>query len=109
MQDSPPLDGGGTFKISSKSFFQVYTVHALLRSNLVPCIFVLLPNKAQAAYCEMWTRTKGLKPGLTRRSIQTDFELASRNAINEVLPEVQLFCCFFHLDKSLWRKTMEER
>ena len=68
----------------------------------------MLPNKAQATYHEMWTKIKELKLGLTPRSMQIDFEWASRNAIYEVFPEVQLFCCFFHLGHSLWRKTQEE-
>ena len=40
----------GTFKVSPSLFYQVYTVHAMIRNNVLPRIFVLLPNKQQVTY-----------------------------------------------------------
>ena len=57
----------------------------------------MLPNKAQATYHEMWTKIKELKLGLTPRSMQIDFEWASRNAINESFQKFSCFVVFFIL------------
>jgi hypothetical protein len=36
----------GTFKVSPKIFYQLYTIHCLVDGNVIPCLYVLLPNKS---------------------------------------------------------------
>lgn len=72
-----------TFKVAPSLFYQVFTVHTLIRNNLLPCIFVLMPNKQQVTYSEMWTAIKSMNSGLAPISVQIDFELASKAALVE--------------------------
>ncbi|XP_076820927.1 uncharacterized protein LOC143466174 [Clavelina lepadiformis] len=107
LHDSEHWMCDGTFKVSPSLFYQVYTVHAMIRNNVLPCIFVLLPNKQQVTYSQMWTEIKSLKPGLAPRSVQIDFELASKAALIEAFPQTHIYGCYFHLGQSLWRKIQE--
>ena len=72
-----------------------------------PAFFVLPPNKQQVTYSQMWTEIKSLKPGLAPRSVQIDFELASKAALIEAFPQTHIYGCYFHLGQSLWRKIQE--
>ncbi|XP_076045816.1 uncharacterized protein LOC143028060 [Oratosquilla oratoria] len=90
LHDSEHWMCDGTFKVSPSLFYQVYTVHALIRNNVLPCIFVLLPNKQQVTYSQMWTEIKSLKPGLAPRSVQIDFELASKAALIEAFSQTHI-------------------
>ena len=69
LHDSEHWMCDGTFKVSPNLFYQVYTVHALIRNNVLPCVFVLLPNKQHVTYSRMWTEIKSLKPGLTGQEV----------------------------------------
>ncbi|XP_076808608.1 uncharacterized protein LOC143451766 [Clavelina lepadiformis] len=55
----------------------------------------------------MWTEIKSLKLGLAPRSVQIDFELASKAALIEAFPQTHIYGCYFHLGQSLWRKIQE--
>ena len=92
----------GTFKIAPSLFFQIYTIHALVRDNLVPCIYVLLPDKSRQTYAEMWRQI--LQP----QSIQIDFEAAARSAIQDIFPNTQVRGCFFYLGQSLYRRDLQD-
>ena len=40
----------GTFKVCPQVFFQVYTIHAQVNGQVLPCVFSLLPNKVERTY-----------------------------------------------------------
>ena len=107
LHDSEHWMCDGTFKVARNLFYQVYTVHALIRNNVLPCVFVLLPNKQHVTYSRMWTEIKSLKLGLAPRSVQIDYELASKAALIEAFPQTRIYGCYFHLGQSLWRKIQE--
>ena len=44
LHDSEHWMCDGTFKVSPSLFYQVYTVHALIRNNVLPCIFCSTPK-----------------------------------------------------------------
>ena len=46
-----------------------------------------------------------LNPELSPRSIMIDFEIASRNALQEVFPEATIQACFYHLSQAIYRKV----
>ena len=45
FRETPQLVVGGTFKIATNLFFQVFTVHALVNNNFVPIIYALFQYK----------------------------------------------------------------
>jgi hypothetical protein len=54
----------GTFKTAPELFYQIYTIHALVDNNILPCVYALLPNKTEQTYYEMFQQLFKLKPTL---------------------------------------------
>jgi len=95
----------GTFSASPKLFYQVYTIHAWLYSEMHVAAFMLLKNKTQVTYSDAFNKLKScaineefnLKP----REVISDFELAAINALREVFPGVVIKGCHFHFCQAL--------
>ena len=97
----------GTFKSAPQLFTQIYTIHAMKYDNVIPTIFVLMPNKTQSSYNQLFSALKRLKPNLNPISIMTDFEQSAINSIKEAFPHALQRGCFFHLSQCLWRKIQQ--
>ena len=95
----------GTFKVAPELFYQVFTIHALVDNNIIPCVYALLPNKTEDTYFEMFQQLLHLKPTLHPRTLMIDYEVASRNAVLRVFPDVDVKGCFFHLAQCYYRKV----
>ena len=50
--------GDGTFKLCSQIFSQIYTIHALVNHEVLPCVFALLPSKAEIVYEQFFTTVR---------------------------------------------------
>ena len=95
----------GTFKIVPGLFFQLYTIHALHNSQIIPCVYALLPNKQEATYTSLFQILKNSQNELNPESILADFEVAALNALGAVFPDVVIQGCFFHLSQCVYRKV----
>ena len=97
----------GTFKSAPQLFTQIYTIYAMKYDNVIPTIFVLMPNKTQPSYNQLFSALKRLKPNLNPISIMTDFEQSAINPIKEAFPYALQRGCSFHLGQCLWRKIQQ--
>src|SRR5690606_15188544 len=71
----------GTFETSPSLFCQIYTVHAVtLCKGIVPLVYMLLPNKAQATYVRAFSKLQELLENPLVQRIITDFEYGVINA-----------------------------
>ncbi|RNA13100.1 hypothetical protein BpHYR1_006663 [Brachionus plicatilis] len=93
----------GTFYISPTYFKQIYTFHVIKNSSLIPCVYVMLPNKRKSTYKKLF---KMLKSYLVNspKSINMDFEKAAMTAAQEIF-KWKIFGCFFHLSQSMFRRV----
>ena len=108
LAQNPQWMADGTFKIAPSIFYQLYTIHAILQENLVPCVYALLPDKREETYRDMLTALIHIQPLLHPVSCLIDFELASKNAFLHIFPGIEIVGCFFHLGQSVWRKVAAE-
>lgn len=98
----------GTFKTSPLIFSQVYTIHVLIKENIIiPTIYALLPNKTEETYIRLLTTLKEIKPNLNPKSIMTDFERSAINAFKYVFPNIKQNGCHFHFAQSIWRHIQQ--
>lgn len=102
----------GTFRVSPDVFSQLYTVHASVMGYAVPCAYILLDEKTEAAYRQMLrklrTEIERIHPEfVSDGTIMTDMERAAMNAFEEIFPEKAQTVCFFHLCQAVWRKTRD--
>ena len=78
--------------------------------NVVPGIYVLMENRQQNTYDNVFSSLRAALPegqrnGPSRFSV--DFELAAANAFKETFPHAREAFCFFHFAQSLWRKLQQ--
>ncbi|XP_066592338.1 uncharacterized protein [Prorops nasuta] len=62
----------------------------------LPCIWVLMNNKLQENYIEIFQFVKSTFPNLKPKVAMTDFEIGFRNALKTVFPHIITTHCFFH-------------
>ncbi|KAI6661841.1 hypothetical protein LOD99_9793 [Oopsacas minuta] len=81
----------GTFKTAPPLFAQVYVVHVLRggddpmkTDHLLPSLFVLLPNKTEAAYLRMWEQIRLLCPLAQPQQMLLDFEKGAITSFEHV-------------------------
>ena len=95
---------GGTFKIVPELCFQLYTVQVQALSSIVPCLYILLPNKTEVTYRHVLDAIKVFTPLVNPETITTDFEKAAITAALDTFPNVEVHGCFFLLCQNIFRK-----
>ncbi|XP_072400820.1 uncharacterized protein [Diabrotica undecimpunctata] len=93
----------GTFNSAPPLFSQIYTIHGVRYSNVIPTVFALLTNKTQETYTRVFQQLKVLNPALRPLTIMMDFEKAAMNAAQTEFPNVRIRGCFFHFSQCMWR------
>ena len=94
----------GTFKVVPSLCFQLYTIHAIRGSHVLPCVYALLPNKTTATYKRLFQILKGARNDLNPQTCITDLERTAVNALREEFHGVSVQVCFFHLSQAIWRQ-----
>ncbi|XP_060874428.1 uncharacterized protein LOC132948119 [Metopolophium dirhodum] len=97
----------GTFSSAPTIFYQLYTIHGIQYSNVLPFLFALLPNKTEETYVRLFEIILNLKLELKPKTFMLDFELSTINAIKKVFPNTSLHGCFFHYSQALWRHIQD--
>ena len=98
------IHGDGTFKECPDMFFQFYVLFGERFNFIVPCCYIVLPNKTTKTYIETLAVIKNIVKPIEDTTLQpmspvyamTDFELAMQNALLNQFPSIKLKGCFFH-------------
>ena len=102
----------GTFKSRPLLFAQLYCVHYDYQDHVIPGVFVLMSDKTQRSYADVFMQLRNELPDGHQGGPQffsTDFELAAANAFKETFGNAGEAFCFFHFAQSLQRKLQESR
>ena len=97
----------GTFKSCPTLFYQIFTLHAVVNDHTLPLVYFLLPGKSQNDYTTALKELKIINPSLNPKQIIIDFEMASKNALEEIFPAADIKGCFFHFAQTNWRKIQK--
>ena len=95
----------GTFDAVPLIYTQLFTIHAKIQGKVIPCVYVLLPNKTQVSYTTTLRQLQTIHPNLHPTSVLIDYELAIKNALEAVFPGVVVSGCFFHFSQNIWRRV----
>ena len=68
----------GTLKCSPEIYFQLFTLHIVIKNISIPRIFVLLPDKSQVTYSRLFSALKDLRPSLQPETLMVDYVLKQR-------------------------------
>ncbi len=67
----------GTFKLTPKVFYQLYTIHIQISDIAPACVYALLPNKTEATYNRFLKALLDFAPSSSPSKILIHFELAA--------------------------------
>jgi hypothetical protein len=98
----------GTFEVVPPLFEQLYTIHGVKHNNVIPSVFILMPNRRESTYERVFEAIKNLEPSLNPSSIMTDFERAAINAFTSSFPSSNQRVCFFHFSQCIWRRIQTQ-
>ncbi|XP_031639266.1 uncharacterized protein LOC116351317 [Contarinia nasturtii] len=96
----------GTFSVVPVLFGQLYSIHGLKRGWHLPSVFILMSNKKEETYNEIFEFMLRLAP-INPTDFMVDFEMAAMNSVTRYFPLADLHGCHFHFGQSVWRKIQE--
>ena len=78
---------------------------------MLPCVFVMLPNKTEAVY-QVFLRRLKIEAAhrnfiLNPTWLMTDFEKAIHNAFLSEFPRISIKDCFFHFTQAVWKNIAD--
>ena len=105
----------GTFKIVASPFYQLVSLHAFVRHGhqrkSMPLGYILMTGKSQADYTQIFQKVKevveGDGPSWNLVNVMLDFEMALRNSLKAVWPNIRLSGCWFHYCQAIWRRVQK--
>lgn len=99
----------GTFKTCPRLFYQVYTVHSIVKDKMFPIIYALLPNKQYNTYDHLLRVLKhelySIGIDWAPAQFQIDYENGMMKAIRTVLPNCLIKGCYFHYCQAIIHKS----
>lgn len=101
------LYGDGTFYSVPKLFYQLYTLHGFYKNEMIPFIYILLPDKKEQTYLRMFRliQDKAIELNLTfsPKVFHLDFEKAVHQTVKSLF-NCQIKGCLFHFCQAIFRK-----
>jgi len=94
----------GTFKCSPPLFSQLFVIHGLWKTRVMPLVYILMSNRKETSYLLVFQKLASMLNNPVLKTTMTDFEYASLNAFQKVFPQSQQRECFFHFMQSVWKK-----
>lgn len=105
LKQSTVWYGDGTFDVSPRMFYQMYTIHCPVMGKVLPMVYCFLSSKESGSYQQIFetllTKMDGQAAVNTFRS---DFEKAPMEQFLELFPEKNVEACFFHFAQANWRQ-----
>ena len=105
----------GTFKIIGAPFYQLVSIHGYVRHGhqrkSMPLGYIIMSGKTQKDYTDIFKEVKRVVEldGTTwnLKTAMLDFEIALRNSLKTVWPNIHLYGCWFHYCQAVWRRVQK--
>ena len=110
LRDASEWHFDGTFKSCPKLFKQILTVVAVYKEIVIPCAYILLPNKNQVTYertfKSLYSLIKISSDELKIEKGNTDFEHGLQNAIALTFNNEKIIVksCWFHFSQAIFKR-----
>jgi hypothetical protein len=112
MKDIDEFFIDGTFQSCPDPFTQLVSIHGDIsksasETHVIPLVYALMTNKSQESYMALFQMIKSEIRNWSPIKFHLDFEIATANALLAIFPEIKLKKCYYHLTKSIWKKSKE--
>ena len=99
----------GTFAVTPRLFYQLYTLHICFRGFFLPLIYALLPNKTGDTYYDMIQTLKRkmaqLDLAFNPTTVMIEFETGMIPKLHLHFPTTSIKGCNFHFTQAIWRQA----
>ena len=94
-------------------FRQLFTLHVIKSSKVLPCAYGLMVSKRKAAYRRLFRELTDFVdeehlPHLQPTSVMSDYESGMIEAFKEVFPGAEVNGCLFPFSQAVWKKIQGE-
>ena len=105
VSPAPHIQVDGTFYCVPKQFYQLWTIFVRVERHSLPAIHYLLTGKEQGLYKCIMESIRNLVPQFNPMSCMSDWEIAPRNVMKELYPDINIKGCWFHFTQRIWHQT----
>lgn len=103
----------GTFKVARAPFTQMFSIHSFIHSGgamkQVPLCFVMMSRRRTMDYHAVFDAILDMLPRPPRiDEAVLDFEKAVWSVLITLLPDVQIYGCWFHWAQAVYRKVIHQ-
>lgn len=99
----------GTFWVTPKIFYQMYTFHSCVATHKsLPMIYSLLPDKKKDTYVKLANILHDKCGDLKGTIILLDFEIGAVNAFKMVFPQAIIKLCYFHFCQNIYKNVCKK-
>ena len=107
VSQAPDIQFDGTFYCVPKQFYQLWTIFVRVERHSLPAIHCLLTGKEQGLYKCIMESIRNLVPQFNPMSCMSDWEIAPRNVMKELYPDINIKGCWFHFTQRIWHQTQK--
>ena len=100
LNSSTEIHFDATFKVVPRLFSQLFTIFIHINHHAIPALHILMTNKPETLYNASILAIRELIPDFNPTFAVGDFEIASRNALQQNFPSITLIGCWFHFTKA---------
>ena len=93
-----------TFAVCASLFYQLNTMHGIIKDTTVPLVYCLMRSKTKEKYEELFAALKNLNAMLDPYEVAIDFQIAAIEAQKSSFPNANIKGCFFHFGQAIWLK-----
>jgi hypothetical protein len=95
----------GTFQTCPKLFYQILTIHALYKDEMIACAYILLPDKLQTTYENVFEKINSIILEMHIRilveEIMSDFEAGLLIQLAITFKQAKIKGCWFHFNQAI--------
>ncbi|CAM4850658.1 unnamed protein product, partial [Rotaria magnacalcarata] len=88
-------------------FYQLFTLHAMMKNSIIPLVYGLLIGKSTNDYNLFFEKVLE-QDNFQPDSIMIDFETGTIKSVKEMLPNVLHKGCLFHFGQAVWRQVQNK-
>ena len=107
LRNTTDIQFNATFKVVPRLFYQLLTIFIHFRGHTLPALHILMTRKTERLYEAVLITIRRLIPEFNPAFAIGDFEEASRNALESIIPSITIIGCWFHFTKAIFEKVQK--
>ena len=105
LKQAKSINFDATFYVVPKIFYQLFTIFIKHDGHFFPCVHVLMSRKTESLYKAVMEKILEIRPEFKADFAVGDYQDASRNAFQAIIPSISVVGCLFHFSQAIWARA----